>query len=65
MPRPNERPDGTLIVVSNCETCRHFEYQGFIRRALQPSPGCWNKLTGFPHTKDCKYYEREPGSDDE
>lgn len=65
MPRPNESPDGTLITESNCMACRHFAYQGYVRGSLQPLPGCWMQLRGFPHTKDCMYYEREPGADDE
>lgn len=63
--RPNERPDGTVIVESNCMTCRHFAYQGRICGALQPSAGCGLHLTGFPDTKDCLHYEREAGSDDD
>jgi hypothetical protein len=63
--RPNENPDGTLIVESNCRTCRRFAYQGHIRGSLQPCAGCGQRLTGFPDTKLCTHYEREPGSDDE
>lgn len=38
---PNENPDGTLIVESNCKACRHFAYRGYIRGSLQPSEGPW------------------------
>jgi hypothetical protein len=62
---PNQNPDGTLIRESNCKTCRHFAYQGYIRGSLQPSAGCGRRLTGFPDNKLCSDYEREPGSDDE
>jgi hypothetical protein len=62
---PNPNPDGTLITESDCRTCRHFAYLGYIRGALEPSPGCGKRLTGFPDEKLCSYYEREPGSDDE
>lgn len=61
----NQNPDGTLIVESNCRACRHFAYLGYVRGALQASPGCRLWLTGFPDTKLCAHYEREAGSDDE
>jgi hypothetical protein len=64
-PAPNENPDGTLITESNCRTCRHFAYQGYVVGKYEPSPGCGQRLTGFPDTKLCIHYEREPGSDDE
>jgi hypothetical protein len=64
-PAPNENPDGTLITESNCLTCRHFAYQGYVVGKYEPSSGCGRRLRGFPDTKLCVYYEREPGSDDE
>lgn len=49
-----------------CLSCRWHTYRSAkVGQQRQEWPACGKEIAGFPNMRECRDFEREPGSDDE